>query len=73
MKGRDTDFMNRLETTQRITYEITMGYTWGHPASLVEQTEENRAKWERMESQIKQAADLGWEIELPHDLTDISD
>jgi hypothetical protein len=65
--------MDRQENIIRMTYEIAMGYTWGHPDSLIEQTEENKQKWEGMERRAKIAEERGWVIEIPHDLPDISD
>jgi hypothetical protein len=60
--------MDRQENIIRMTYEIAMGYTWGHPDSLIEQTEENKAKWEQMELRARIADERGWVIEIPFDL-----
>ena len=60
--------ISRAENVIRMTYEIAMGYTWGHEDSLIEQTEENKAKWERMEHQARIADERGWVIEMPFDL-----
>ena len=60
--------MDRQVNITRMTYEIAMEYTWGHPDSLIEQTEENKAKWKRMEHQARIADERGWVIEIPFDL-----
>lgn len=65
--------MGRQENIIRMNYEIAMGYKWGDRDSLIEQTEENKAKWDRMAFRAELAARRGWVIEIPSDLPDISD
>jgi len=65
--------MSDLETTLSIQIEICLGLEWGDPNSKVEQTEENKATWERMERRTRIAEERGWIIEIPNELPDISD
>jgi hypothetical protein len=59
--------MNKQENILRMTYEIAMGYKWGHATSLIEQTEENRSRWERMAHQVSIAKEHQWIVEIPFD------
>lgn len=65
--------MSDLETTLSIQIEICLGLEWGDPNSKVEQTEENKATWERIAHRTKIAGDKGWIIDIPNELPDISD
>lgn len=64
--------MDDLETSVQIQIELGLGFEWGNPNSKVEQTESNKATWERMAERYKTVAERGWVVEIPNDLPDIS-
>jgi hypothetical protein len=61
------------ETLWQIYSEILRGYEWGSLQSKVEQTEENRKRWERLSVQIAEIVAQGGIPEFPHEIPDIGD
>jgi hypothetical protein len=65
--------MASTETLWQIYSEILRGYEWGSPRSKVEQTEENRKRWESLSTQIAEIVAQGGIPEFPHEIPDIGD
>ena len=63
----DPDMLNRMTT------EITLGYTWGDPRSRVPQTEEHHQAWLRLEQQVTEIKARGHIVDIPHDWPDLDD
>ena len=63
----DPDMLNRMTT------EITLGYTWGDSRSRVPQTEEHHQAWLRLEQQVAEVKARGHIVEIPHDWPDLDD
>ena len=63
----DPDMLNRMTT------EITLGYTWGDPRSRVPQTEEHHQAWQRLKQQVTEIKARGHIVEVPHDWPDLDD
>ena len=59
------EHMVPVEDLERMTIEITLGWSWGDPRTRVPDTSEHREKWERL---VKQVADIkarGRIVDLP--------
>ena len=63
----EPDMLNRMTT------EITLGYTWGDPRSRVSQTEEHHQAWLRLEQQVTEIKARGHIVDIPHDWPDLDD
>ena len=62
-----TDMLNR------ITYEIVMGYTWGHPQSKVPVTEEHKEAWDEIAIEVREIEARGHVVDIPSEMPDLSD
>lgn len=60
-----------VEDLERMTVEITLGWSWGDPRSSVPDTAAHREKWERLARQIADIAERGHIVEIPHDWPDL--
>lgn len=65
--------MNKAEETIRMSLELCLGYEWGDPRSLVEQTDENKELWEMMADHHRQAAEKGYEIVHVSEWSELTD
>lgn len=58
---------------ERMTVEITLGWSWGDPRSRVPNTPEHRQAWDRLARQVADIAARGNIVETPHEWPDLDD
>ena len=64
---REGDHMVPVEDLERMTIEITLGWSWGDPRTRVPDTPEHREKWERLAKQVADITARGYIVDLPGD------
>ena len=69
-KGGDMVSSDDLE---RMTVEITLGWSWGDPRSRVPDTPEHREAWDRLGREVAEITERGYIVEIPTEWPDLDD
>ena len=62
-----------VEELNRMTIEITLGWSWQDPRTDIHDTPEHHAKWKRLETQIADIKQRGRIVHIPNEWPDLGD